>query len=448
MNTPKIVIRFVEAATQTTGNMTRVIGFVPSRHIFTLFDNPDVLDANPRKPKVNRVTGDIIDTLNNTPDLFQFKSKGLLIGTSSYEALQRNRYALDFYDKSSEGILDGGHNMLSMGIYFLSKVMDELALRKIKDWEELQEAWDEHRDQLEELRDEIDFLIPVELLIPSDDDPETITAFNIALIDICAARNNNAQLAEEAKANQKGFYDEIRKRMEDKTPDIAERVEWKPNEWASDSNRKIKVRDLIALCWIPLNKLAEEELLPEGSKMNPVQLYSSKGKCSEAFGELYERNGVARQMANGRYELQNSSVGSAFDILTDLPVIYDWMVTHFPATYNSNNGKFGNIGAVKTRKTLSPYCESPMDYDVPDGFVMPLFYGVISLLEVHERKLRWKVSPIKFLERWFAQILKGYKMPMEMSLFDPQKVAKNIGSYELAIKEFKFALMEEENERS
>lgn len=448
MTTPKIVIRFIEAASQTTGNMTRVIGFVPSRHIFTLFDNPSVLDANPRKPKVNRVTGDIIDTLNNTPELFQFKSKGLLIGTSSYEALQRNRYALDFHDKSSEGILDGGHNMLSMGIYFLSKVMDEPALRKIKDWEELQEAWDEYRGALEELRDEIDFLIPVELLIPSNDEPETITAFNIALIDICAARNNNAQLAEEAKANQRGFYDEIRKRMEDKVPHIAERIEWKPNEWASDSARKVKVRDLIALCWIPLNKLAEEGLLPEGSKMNPVQLYSSKGKCSEAFGELYERESVARQMANGRYELQNTSVGSAFDILTDLPVIYDWMVEHFPSTYNSNNGKFGNIGAVKMRKSLSPYREAVMEYDVPDGFVMPLFYGVISLLEVHDRTLRWKVSPIKFLERWFTQILKGYKMPMEMALFDPQKVAKNIGSYELAIKEFKFALMEEENEKS
>ena len=104
MSTSKIVIRFVEAASQTTGNMTRVIGFVPSRHIFTLFDNPK-LDANPRKPKVNRVTGDIISTLNETPELFQYKSKGLLIGTSSYEALQRNRYALDFYDPSFENII-------------------------------------------------------------------------------------------------------------------------------------------------------------------------------------------------------------------------------------------------------------------------------------------------------------------------------------------------------
>lgn len=447
MITPKIVIRFVEAAVQTTGNMSRVIGFVPSRHIFTLFDNSDVLDANPRKPKVNRVTGDIIDTLNQTPELFQFKSKGLLIGTSSYEALQRNRYALEFDDRTSEGILDGGHNMLSMGIYFLSKVMDEPALRKIKDWEELQVAWDEHREELEALRDEIEFLIPVELLIPADDKPETITAFNIALIDICAARNNNAQLAEEAKANQRGFYDEIRKRMEDKIPDIAERVEWKPNEWASDSNRKIKVRDLIALCWIPLNKLAEEGLLPDGSKMNPVQLYSSKGKCSEAFGVLYESESVAKQMPNGRFELQNTAVGSAFDILTDLPLIYDWMVERFQSTYNGNNGKFGSIGAVKKRTTLSPFREVEMEYAVPDGFVMPLFYGIISLLEVQDRTLRWKVNPIKFLERWYSQILKGYKMPMEMANFDPQKVAKNIGSYELAIKEFKFALMDEENNK-
>ncbi|MFZ1741256.1 MAG: hypothetical protein WAT93_00285, partial [Pontixanthobacter sp.] len=250
MKSPKNVIRFTQADSQSTGLITRVIGFVPSRHLYVLFDNPTILDANPRKPKINRVTGDIIETLNETPELFHFKSKGLLIGTSSYEELQRNRYALDFQPSNAEGILDGGHNMLSMGIFFLSKVIDERDLRKIKTWDDLMETWNEFRDELDEVRDEFDFLIPVELLIPTDVKRETIEHFNIALIDICAARNNNAQLAEEAKANQKGFYEEIRKRFENKNPDLAARIEWKTNEWEADTARKVKVRDLIAMCWV------------------------------------------------------------------------------------------------------------------------------------------------------------------------------------------------------
>lgn len=439
--TNKIVIRFVDAAAQTTGNITRIIGFVPSRHIFTLYDNPS-LDANPRKPRVNRVTGDIIETLNETPDLFQFKSKGLLIGTSSYEALQRNRYALNFEDPSTEGVLDGGHNMLSIGIFFLSKIMDEKPLRKIQDWEDLLLAWDEHRDELEKLREEEDFLIPVELLIPADDEVETIEAFNVALIDICAARNNNAQLAEEAKANQRGFYEEIRQRMEKKHPTLADRVEWKSNEWVNDSAKKIKVRDLIALCWLPLNKLADAGCLPEGTGVRPVQIYSSKGKCSEAFGELYEHRDIATRTPNGKYELHNTAMGSAFDVLMDLPELFDWMMFNFPSAYNSNNGKFGLLNAVKNKKSTTPYMEREMNCLVPDGYVVPLFYGLTALMEVKNGAVKWSVNPKEFLEKWFVQIMKGYKMPMEMAQYDPQKIAKSEGTYELAIKEFKFALME------
>src|SRR3546814_15114325 len=69
------------------------------------------LEANPRAAKIGSVTNAIVESLEETPELFPFKSKGILIGTSSYEALQRNRFELTFDNPESEGILDGAHQI-------------------------------------------------------------------------------------------------------------------------------------------------------------------------------------------------------------------------------------------------------------------------------------------------------------------------------------------------
>jgi hypothetical protein len=54
--------------------------------------------------------------------------------------------------------------------------------------------------------DALDFLVPLEVLVPADiTDPETVEAFNASLLDICAARNNNVELTLETRANKKGY---------------------------------------------------------------------------------------------------------------------------------------------------------------------------------------------------------------------------------------------------
>ncbi|MEK6541611.1 MAG: hypothetical protein AABZ45_05770 [Pseudomonadota bacterium] len=439
-NTLNNVIRFEEVASQTTGDITRVIGFVPSRHVFALFDNP-AIDANPRRPKVNKVTADILNTLNASPDLFHFKSKGVLLGTSSYEALQRNRYQLNFSDPTSEGILDGGHNMLSIGLFFLSKVMDEKNWKKIKEWDEMLEAWNDNRSELNNIRDTENFLIPVELLIPSKSEDDTVARFKIAIIDICASRNNNAQLAQEAKANQRGLYDEIKLRFEHAEDDLANRVEWKTNEWDADTKRSIKVRDLVALAWLPLNVLAEDGFLDGQHRVNPVQIYSGKGACSVAYERLYEDERVSMRTTVGKYELKSTAIGSALDILVDLPWLFDWIVESLPEAYNKNNGKFGRIDAVKMGSFLTPFYENEVEYKVPDGFAVPLFYGLTALMKVNNKSVTWITDPEAFLDKHFKDIVGGYKMALEMAQFDPQKVAKSEHTYNLAVSQFKFAMM-------
>jgi len=454
MSNPKTspVIRFDQVDTQTSDCISRRVGFVHCKYLLPLFTR-SVLDPNPRRPKTNKVTRDIIDSLDNSPELFQFKSKGLLIGTSSFEALQRNRFKLQFDFPKSEGVLDGGHNMLSIGLWILYDYMEEKDWKKIKDWDALIDAWDENYDLIYEDRDDFDFLISVELITPHSQDEEVVEAFKAASIDICAARNNNSQLAQEAKANQRGFYDEIKKRIKAKNPDLASRVEWKPNYTESEHKKVIKVRDLVAMSWLPLSVLntagaipmpADEEEAKEFSRslarFSPKLIYSSKAKVSELFDDLWGNSKIAKQVSGGKYELHNHAVGSAFDVLCDLPELYDYLFLNIGEAANESGGNFHLIKAIKKTDTLTPYTLQKAKYRMPDGFIMPLFFGLTILMEFEGGVVKWKVDPLSFLNSKLPEIMGGYKLAIEGNDKDPQKVAKADLSYSLAMQQFKFSL--------
>lgn len=449
----KTIIRFEQAAEQSDAPIKRVVGFVPAKNLLSLFDEA-TLDANPRSAKMNGVVADIIESLREAPEIFQFKTKGILLGTSSFTELERKRFELVFDDPAYEGLLDGGHTMLAIGLYLLSFVMSEKDLRKLKLWEDMKEAWKVNREAVHAIRDEFLFKVPVELLLPSDVNDEALVGeFRLALIDVCAARNNNAQLTGEAKANQRGFYEELRKKM---PKDISERVEWKANEWESEDSRPVKVRDIVALAWIPLTVLNEAGLLPQqtpnGSPLNftviPQNIYRNKGEMSALFDKLMEHPEVSKQKNGPQYELDNIAVESAFEVLADLPLLYDRIFLEMGEAYNkATGGKFGKIGAVKyakgVKKFLSPYTRQPSEYGVPDGFALPVLYGLKALMRLQDGKVCWRTDPQKFLDRHLKTLVAAFKMPMDMAGFDPQKIAKSENSYLFMVGEAEKALIKE-----
>jgi hypothetical protein len=74
---------------------------------------------------------------------------------------------------------------------------------------------------------------------------------------------------------------------------------------------------------------------------------------------------------------------------------------------------------------------------VPSGGKMPIssWPSTCAREQSSNRKtglLSWKVDPGVFFENYLSDILKSYKLVMEMALFDPQKVGKNISAYEFA----------------
>jgi len=468
---PKIIIRFALVAEQpnprdeerlsniasenSIAGIKRYTGFVRGRDLYPLFDHLS-LEANPRTAKTGSVTNAILDSLGTTPELFPFKSKGILLGTSMYEALQRNRFELHFEDPDSEGVLDGGHNMLAIGIHMLAAVVEQAAISKISFWDDMKELWQEHRVALGAVKDQFDFLVPVELLVPSDvEDEDSVKQFEMSVLDICAARNNNAQLTQETKSNKLGYYDEIRERLD---PEIAKRVEWKSNEWEASDLKSVKVRDLLALCWIPLNKANDAKLLPLNISVTPQNIYRNKGECSKQFDKLMGNKQVSEPRDGPIHEVINDTVLSCFDILADLPKLYDRIYEKFPEAYNSHNYRFGSNNIVKqydpqrraaandksgfvASQPRTHYLNRPVKYSYPDGLIMPLVYGLKGLLETKEDSVVWATDPFIFIDSYLSDIAGAYRLVLDMARFDPQKLAKNEASHEFAVGEFEKALL-------
>lgn len=450
MNPSNIIIRFEQVSEQVEGPVRRVVGFVKAKNMLQLFDAAD-LEANPRSAKAGSVTADIIESIRETPETFPFKTKGILVGASDYEALQRNRYELRFVNTKIEGILDGGHNMLAIGTYILSQALgDPRILKRIKQWTDLKDTWSENRKLIDELRkpleggeprEDLEFLVPVEILVPSDiEDDEVVQEFNTSLLEICGARNNNVQLTLETKANKKGFYEYLRGSL---PASIAGRVEWKTNDGGT-----IKVRDLIALSWIPLSVLR----LPLDIQVLPQNIYRNKGQCAKDFDELMSDERVSRQ-TGGEYthELHNDAVASALAIAGQIPELYDKIYRDFPVAYNGEGeGRFGRISIVKMARDMrskprTHFTEDEVDYAYPDGLIMPIVYGLKALMALDETgNVVWKENPYAFLDDCLEAIVRKYRVILEAFRFDPQKVAKNEGSYGLVLDAFETELLKRE----
>lgn len=450
MNPDKVLIRYDQFAEQVEGPVKRITGFVKAKNMLTLFDAAD-LEANPRSAKAGPVTEAIIESIVETPALFPFKTKGVLVGSSDYDGLDRRRFELRFQNPRIEGILDGGHNMLGIGTHILTlATADPKIARRLKRWEDFKDAWVEHRDAIKTLVKEsredeeqdgpLDFLVPLEILVPSDvEDDNVVREFSGSLLEICAARNNNVELRLETKANQKGYYESLRKSL---PPEIASRIEWKTNDGGD-----IKVRDLIALAWIPLSVLELPEHLRH-IRVPAPSIYSKKGDCVKMFDELMSDETVSKP-TGGEYthELHNTTVASALTLAAELPKLYDKIYEAFPDAYNDREGRFGGLSVVKMAKDMrskpaTHFTSRPVAYSYPDGLIMPLVYGLKSLIKRDAQgSVHWSEDPAAFLDECLVPIVKKYRVIMDAFRADPQKIGKNEGSYELVLDAFETELL-------
>ena len=455
-NSNSVIIKFDSCAEFTVGNITKIVGLVEAKYLIYIIDILN-LEANPRSSKEGTVTDAIQESILECPELFPFKTKGILLASSQYEHLERKRYRISPENLSLEGILDGGHNTLAIGLYILKSAFDYKNLSfpsKNKTWDTFKELWNENRSILDEYlkaekeSTDLDFLIPIELLVPKD--PENLSClhdFRNHLFEICEARNNNAELNRSDKANKKGYYDYLQTTLKKHNPTVCNRIMCKKN-----TGGDIKPENLIALTWIPLNLVTpiSDKEKKNIEPISPNKLYSSKGSCLLQFERLMDSPEVTLGTnKNGKSTIIHNGVKSAFEVAALLPELHDYIYEKFPTLYNTAGGSYGRITAVKKmnekRKIKrTPYTNKNIDTLSPDGFIMPLVYGLQALMKVEEingsKIITWNQPPMDFLVNNLEKIVKYYSGFLSLCDYDPQKVGKSQQSYEQALSGFKMIL--------
>jgi hypothetical protein len=451
-----VVVRF-EDYQASTHKLNRLRGDVLAASFVDLITQAD-LEANPRVAKRGPVTSEIEDCLVESPELFHYKSKGLLVACREVELLERKRVRLEFEDSELEGILDGGHNTLAIARHVIKVALGDdadSALSKLKTWTDLPAIWAEAYEKIQLIREQLDFLIPMEVIYPLDG-PAGAEEFNNAILDINRARNNNAQLTESTKAHKSGFYEEIKANLDG---DLASDVEWKANDGG-----RIKSRDLVALSLIPLSVLPEsafqgDEPAPNSKIVSsPTMIFSSKGNCVTLYNDIVRHPGVSApiQGKGEIIEVVHEGVKSAFAMMKDMPKLYDLIYEMVPIAANASGAKFGKIDSVKMydpskakngqqkylkTRPKTKYYRKDVDYDYGEGFVVPLVYALRELMEYRDGRVSWKVDPYRFVKDHLSRIMESYYGMIVGQSYDPAKVGKQQSSYKAAQDFFRVQVM-------
>ena len=454
---------------RTLDDLRRFSGFIKVRGMVDVITNLN-LEANPRSAKRSPVTADIIETIRETPELYPFKSKGILIGAAEYMKRDRDRFTLTIRNPRLEGILDGGHNTLAIALYLLEEAIllsddpGEITklqkeLRRVKTWSQMKEMWHEMEPKLRTLKTKAtashDALVPVELLVPNTESDAGQEKFLNNILDICAARNNNVQLKEETIANQSGVFDYLKRVLEERMPDVYKNVVWKTNDPG-----EIDLRFLIALAWISLGVV---DLPAEIRALPGTSAYSSKGEAFKRFDALIRHPEVAEERTNGNektWEITNAQVKSALQMVPQILEAYDLIYANYQDAYNANDGKFGRIGAVKTetkqkKNHFAPFSREQLDDDLciaPAGYMMPVAYGMRELIQKNSETglLEWAIDPVEFFSNKdnLAQVIGSLKGILRDVDFDSQRVGKGESSYTQVANTIKAMRLELENQRT
>lgn len=450
-----VTIKFEKIAEQTIDEITRISGFVRARHFVAIIDSLD-LEANPRAARVGRVTNAITESIRTTPKEFPFKTKGVLLGAMQYELLDRGRVRATFTERDKEGILDGGHNTMAIGLHVLRMAgVTDNKLRRAKDWATFRALWDAESEAVKKLRgdlpggnqpesaddDDLSFLIPVELLVPSDPSNHVIVDdFQSSILEICAARNNNAELVVAGKSNQAGLYEHLKALL---PANISARIEWKTGEGGA-----VKISDLIALTWIPLSLLDPMPTDPgERAVVPPIpqNLYRNKGECLTKFDDLMRLEAVTTEIG-GKFELHNRRVYSALEAAAKLPEVWDLIEELYPDAYNRAGGQYGRIGAVKKANLAkapkkSNFAGRAIPTASPDGFLYPLVYGVRELMRQTESgTIEWIIDPVAFVRDHIVEIAEQYMAVVQALKWEPQPIGKAPLAYQVVSMAYKSIL--------
>lgn len=435
-NHNSIVLKTRHSAIFDLGKIKKAICVIDAENVAKLLDHVN-LAANPRESKKNKVTTSIIETLTISPEEMINRTKGLLISTQSCEILERGRFKLSFEDEKTDGVLDGGHNMLAIGTFLLERYYEESGdipseIQKIKCWDDFFQAWRKYSYLLESFLKNQTFLLPIEIIFPNKDFD---IDFAELVFEISDARNNNSPLTTGTKADHRGYYDVLKSKID---PEISELISWKDNE----SGKRIKREDIVALSLIPLIALQKKNKLDKINAINPVTIYNSKSQCIDIYSNVFE------QYKDEKGNLPKI-IDSALSLMKDIPKFYDEVYKNFPYAYNEHSPGFGRISAVKkvkenAKKHLTKFYQNECDYKYPDGYIFPFVCSLHELIVINDTNVYWATDIFKLVgnsDRY--EMLVG---TIKDNAYDPQKVGKSSAAYKGCAMSMEMVKMNIDNE--
>lgn len=461
----KFILKFEDVAVQPSGSdkpvVQRAVGFVSIRNLVPLLNSAS-LAPNPRSAKRNSTIEGILGSLEDTPSLFRYKSKGLLISSHTVQVLERKRFRLAFTKDFVDGVLDGGHNLFAIAVFLLEQATEPGKFKRIKNWDQLDEAWADYGHLVEEMEILDDIQVAVELIFPTAGDEETLDEFDHAAFDISQARNANTAVKTEAFQNKLGFYDVLKESL---PKDLSGRVEWKPGVVEQGGEKPISVRDIVALAWVPLNVANEAKLLPVNIAVLPQNIYRNKGECSDKFNTLMMNEEVTQPIdgkAGQARQLIHPCVSSCLSVAADMPRLVDLIYEKFPRLYNAGGYRFGRRNVVKyydpekvrilksenkdtsgytSIKPVTPYfrrTSAEMKYKFPEALIIPFVTGLSALMEIKGGKVQWVTDDIDSLV--LAKLEKAAPLfdgQLDAYDWDPQRLAKSPSSHKQAASYYK-----------
>lgn len=413
------------------------VGYINAEQVFKIVSYLN-LELNPREPITNStIVPEIINTLNNSRSLYPLKSKGILVASKkiSYdESSSQESAQLKIGTSSSEGVLDGGHNLLAAVIYLL--------LRQRIDFEQSNMEWEELKTkfldnfQSKSLLPEDDFLMPIEVISIKNSEGTNVKEI---FSSVSHARNFNSQLKSSALANASGLYDYIKSKL---SSDVLSNIAWRQNQKLK--GEEITDIDLVVqLSWISLSLIDFKSPELNKLKISGWEAFQNPEKSINNYSELIKSKEVSKQ-SNGydqKIEITNITVKSALDLIPLILDAYDLIYRNFSRAYNLSGGKFGKLTLVQNQDEISysPFKRKKLETAYPPiAFIMPVIYSTQQLIGKypigHERENQfdWIMNPVDFfsdienLSKIVGQVRMAYEVERNL-----HKIGSSTALYEL-----------------
>lgn len=298
---------------------------------------------NVRAAKISsNVSKGIRETLENAPESFFFKNRGLTLITDKVRFdNSKNVVELELTDKEYQGLLDGGHTFSVIQKY------------------------------LQEFEDPSDAFVRIEILEGFTDNDE--------IVGIVEARNKSTQVQEQSIQELLHRFDPIKKVLASQP--YAENIGYKEYELSDDQRKKhIDIKDILSylLCFYT----------DEFDRDNhPTRAYTQK-------------TGIVVQYAKDMDDSGKQTFKKFIPLIPKILELRDIINEEFKTIYNKVGRKFALLEGVKEKKKnqkpiVLDFTGKAIYYRLPVAYVYPLLAAFRAAVECKNNRCHWKTDPIE-----------------------------------------------------